>query len=54
MVKLDYFISEAFNIQMFQVVGGPQWIHDERWDIEAKPPEGSKASKANPKHGSRW
>jgi uncharacterized protein (TIGR03435 family) len=49
MVTLDYFISEAFDMQMFQVVGGPQWIHNERWDIEARPPEGSKASKANPK-----
>jgi uncharacterized protein (TIGR03435 family) len=49
MVTLDYFISEAFDIQMFQEVGGPQWIHNERWDVEAKPPEGSKASKANPK-----
>ena len=49
MAKLDYFISEAFDIRMFQIVGGPQWIHDDRWDIEAKPPEGSKASKANPR-----
>ncbi len=49
MVKLDYFISLAFDIQMFQVVGGPQWIHDDRWDIEAKPPQGSKASQANPR-----
>jgi len=49
MVNLDYFISEAFDIQMFQVVGAPKWVHDERWDIEAQPPEGSKASKANPK-----
>jgi hypothetical protein len=43
-VTLDYFISEAFGIQMFQVVGGLQWIHDERCDVEAKPPEGSKAA----------
>jgi hypothetical protein len=43
MVTLDYFIGIAFHIQTFKVSGGPQWIHDERWDIEAKP-EGSKAS----------
>lgn len=48
MVTLDYFITQAFDIQTYQVAGGPQWIHDDRWDIEAKPPEGSKASKANP------
>ena len=48
MVPLDYFITQAFDIRKFQLVGGPGWIHDDRWDIEAKPPEGSKASKANP------
>lgn len=49
MLTLDAFIREAFDIQNFQVVGGPQWIHDDNWDIEAKPPEGSKASQANPR-----
>ena len=49
MLPLDYFICEAFDIQRFQLVGGSQWIHEERWDIEAKPPAGSAASKANPK-----
>jgi uncharacterized protein (TIGR03435 family) len=49
MVPLDYFISLAFDLEMFQLQGGPKWIHDERWDIEAKPPEGSAASKANPR-----
>ena len=49
MVPLDYFISQAFDIQMFQIAGGPRWIHEDRWDIEAKPPAGSKASQAHPR-----
>ncbi len=49
MVTLVHFISAAFDVERFQVVGGPEWIHDERWDIEAKPPEGTEASKANPR-----
>jgi len=48
-VPLDYFISEAFDMQKFQIEGGPKWIHEDRWDMEAKPPEGSKAAKANPR-----
>lgn len=49
MLTLDHFICEAFAIQRFQLVGGPQWLRDERWDIEAKPPAGSAASRANPR-----
>lgn len=49
MVPLDFFIAAAFDIQQFQLTGGPRWIHEERWDIEAKPPEGSKASKSTPR-----
>jgi uncharacterized protein (TIGR03435 family) len=45
---LDYFISVAFDIQAFQISGAPAWFRSDRWDIEAKPPEGAKSSKANP------
>ncbi|HXS95835.1 MAG TPA: TIGR03435 family protein [Candidatus Limnocylindrales bacterium] len=48
-VTLDYFIEEAFDMQSYQIAGGPPWLHDDRWDMEAKPPEGSQASKSNPK-----
>jgi len=44
-VPLGYFIGEAFDIQSYQIAGGPPWLHDDRWDMEAKPPEGSQASK---------
>jgi uncharacterized protein (TIGR03435 family) len=48
MCKLDYLIQLAFDIQPFQIFGGPRWIHEERFDIEAKPPASSESSKANP------
>jgi uncharacterized protein (TIGR03435 family) len=30
-------IVNAYGVQPFQVVGGPEWIHTEGYDIEAKP-----------------
>ena len=47
-VKLDYLITEAFGIQSFQLSGSPRWIHEDRFDIDAKPPADSPASKSNP------
>jgi uncharacterized protein (TIGR03435 family) len=45
---LDYLIQQAFDVQPFQVTGGPGWIHNDRFDIEAKPPASSKSAKSNP------
>jgi uncharacterized protein (TIGR03435 family) len=45
---LSYLIMEAFDVRMFQVAGGPQWMRDDRFDLEARPPAGSRASHANP------
>jgi len=45
---LDYLIQQAFDVQSFQVAGGPGWIHNDRFDIEAKPPASSLSSKTNP------
>ena len=45
---LQYLIEQAFNMQSFQVSGGPSWIHDERYDIEAKPPASAKSSTSMP------
>jgi len=45
---LEQLIEEAFDIQPWQVAGGPHWIGLDRYDIEAKPPASSKSSKANP------
>ena len=49
MCSLDYLITEAFGVQFFQLAGGPRWIHEDRFDIDAKPPANSPASKANPR-----
>jgi uncharacterized protein (TIGR03435 family) len=49
MCPLDYLIAEAFGLQMFQLAGGPRWIHEDRFDIDAKPPANSAAAKANPR-----
>lgn len=47
--RLDYLITQAFDIQYFQIAGGPRWIHEDRFDIDARPPAGSDASKSNPR-----
>ncbi len=41
-------IIDAFEIKPFQIAGGPRWITDEGFDIEAKPPASSESSKASP------
>jgi uncharacterized protein (TIGR03435 family) len=45
---LGLLIQFAFNVQHYQVVGGPGWIETERFDITAIPPASSAASQANP------
>jgi uncharacterized protein (TIGR03435 family) len=34
-------INQGFNVQSYQVVGGPDWIGTERWDISARMPAGT-------------
>jgi uncharacterized protein (TIGR03435 family) len=45
---LDYLVQVAFNVRPFQISGGPAWIREDRFDIEARPPESSKSFHANP------
>src|SRR4051794_22930862 len=45
---LKYLIEQAFNVQPFQVSGGPGWMQEDRYDIDAKPPASSKSSKSMP------
>jgi uncharacterized protein (TIGR03435 family) len=33
-------MGQAFNVRDFQIVGGPGWIGSDRFDIDAKGPEG--------------
>jgi uncharacterized protein (TIGR03435 family) len=45
---LEYLIQLAFNLQQFQMSGGPGWMKTDRFDIDAKPPESSASSKSAP------
>jgi uncharacterized protein (TIGR03435 family) len=45
---LDYLLEQAFDIQPFQIAGGAGWIHEDRYDIDARPPASSKSSQAKP------
>jgi uncharacterized protein (TIGR03435 family) len=49
MCPLYYLITEAFHIQKSQLVGGPRWIQEEEFDMDAVPPANSNASKSMPK-----
>jgi uncharacterized protein (TIGR03435 family) len=33
---LPHFIRLAYNVQAFQLVGGPEWLQTERFEIRAK------------------
>jgi uncharacterized protein (TIGR03435 family) len=41
---LDMLVMEAFDVQQFQVTGGPGWADTERFNIEAEPSAGSAAA----------
>lgn len=41
-------ISEAYGVNEYQVSGGPNWIDEEQYDIEAVAPASSEASKFSP------
>jgi uncharacterized protein (TIGR03435 family) len=42
-ITVKFLIGMAYNLRDFQISGGPGWITAERFDINAKPPEGSPA-----------
>jgi uncharacterized protein (TIGR03435 family) len=45
---LEMLIEEAYSVQPFQISGGPRWIGDARYSLEAKPPASAKSSKWTP------
>lgn len=47
-LTLELLIEEAFSIQPFQLAGGPGWIRNDRYTIEARPPASSGLSSAKP------
>jgi uncharacterized protein (TIGR03435 family) len=46
--SLQFLIMLAFDLQSDRIDGGPDWIHTNRYNIDAKPPESSLSSKSNP------
>jgi uncharacterized protein (TIGR03435 family) len=47
---LQYLIAEAFDVRPFQISGGPGWVNEDRFDLEARPPADSRSSHANPRN----
>lgn len=45
---LRYLIIEAYGLQPYQLSGGPSWVDNELFNIEAKPPASSGAAKVHP------
>ena len=39
-IPLRLLLRQAFDVQDFQIVGGPNWLASDRFDITAKTPEG--------------
>src|SRR5262245_9266481 len=37
-VPVRMLIRQAFNVQEFQIVGGPDWLGSDRFDVVAKAP----------------
>lgn len=42
-------IGFAFDLQPYQVSGGPRWINEDRYDIVAEPPASSESRNASPR-----
>jgi uncharacterized protein (TIGR03435 family) len=40
-VRLTAMVAYGYDVRQRQIVGGPDWIHNERFDVLAKAPEGS-------------
>jgi uncharacterized protein (TIGR03435 family) len=38
-------LKESLGVELFQIVGGPGWLKEDPFDIDARPPETSEATK---------
>ena len=47
-LTLRTLIQYAFNVQSFEVSGGPHWIDEDNYDVVALPPASSQSSGARP------
>jgi uncharacterized protein (TIGR03435 family) len=43
-VSLGVLIRSAYQVQEFQIIGGPGWLDSDRFDVVAKEPDGAGAS----------
>jgi uncharacterized protein (TIGR03435 family) len=46
--RLRMLVHDAYGVEMYQVIGGPAWTDTDRFNIEAKAPAGSEASRYVP------
>lgn len=44
----SFLIMRAFDIQLYQLSGAPSWIEEDMYDVDGRPPAGSKASQLMP------
>ncbi len=40
-VTVSFLIQQAYGIRDFQIIGAPDWIRSLRWEVNAKPEDGS-------------
>lgn len=45
---LEYLLENAYDVQQFQLSGGPGWMSSDRFEIEARPPATAKSVSSNP------
>jgi uncharacterized protein (TIGR03435 family) len=45
---LKLLIHDAYDIEMYRIVGGPSWLDSDRYNLEAKPPDSSPSAKWTP------
>jgi uncharacterized protein (TIGR03435 family) len=48
-VSLRLLMGNAYRVRDFQIIGGPDWMASDRWDIEARAEEGSITPQAGPR-----
>jgi uncharacterized protein (TIGR03435 family) len=46
--RLRQLIHDAYNIDMYRILGGPRWVDEDRFDVEAKPAASSDLDKWAP------
>lgn len=45
---LQWLIIQAYGLQPYQISGGPSWVDNELFNLEARPPANSAAAKVHP------